>query len=246
MAWIESHQTLSRHPKTLRLAAELKCGVPAAIGYVHLMWYWALDFAPTGDIRTSPSILAHACEWRGSAERFIQALVTAGFLEDREGGVVIHDWADYAGKLMDRRAANAERTRAYRARHVMLTSEARDGATVPNRTGPNQTVPPNPLSHTDADAQGGSAPRVGSQPTEDDDPVVSLRNGAAICPLCRLPYTGPYLDHTAAKHRVNASPATGNLFGSRRDSIPSAPPPEVEAQFAAMHEHLQSLEHPSA
>jgi hypothetical protein len=157
MAWIESHQTLGHHPKTLRLATELKCGVPGAIGYVHLLWYWALDFATNGEIRTSPSVLARACEWRGNPERFVHALVTAGFLEDRgDAGIAIHDWLDYAGRLVAKRAANAERMRSARASHVQRTEDARAEhvqglpyPTVPDHTVPDlpDPTPPTPPSH---------------------------------------------------------------------------------------------------
>jgi hypothetical protein len=76
---------------------------------------------------------------------------------------------------------------------------------------------------------------------ENDLPVVHAEAG--ICPLCRVPYLGSYLEHTSEKHAVRSQPAPGNLgsaFGRRRPAT-DAPPPEVEAQFAAMHERLQSL-----
>ena len=51
MAWIESHQELWRHPKTKKLARLLAVSVPTAIGHLHGIWYWALDFAQDGDLR---------------------------------------------------------------------------------------------------------------------------------------------------------------------------------------------------
>ena len=145
MAWIESHQTLAHHPKTLRLAAELKCGVPAAIGYLHLLWYWALEYAPEGGVVDSQKkIVAQACMWKGEPERFWQGLIAAGFVDTGEQ-LKIHDWMDYAGRLVGKRAANAERQRAWRTQHVTrdvaLTKRVTNGATVPDRTGPNPTVP---------------------------------------------------------------------------------------------------------
>ena len=50
MAWIESHQELRHHYKTKRLARELKVTVAAAIGHLHCLWWWAIDFAPDGDL----------------------------------------------------------------------------------------------------------------------------------------------------------------------------------------------------
>jgi hypothetical protein len=235
MAWIESHQTLSHHPKTLRLAGALKCGVPAAIGYVHLLWYWGLDYARDGDIDGSMrDQVAAACYWRGKPEQFWMGLLQSGFVEATDGGVRIHDWMDYAGRLLDRRAQHAARSKRARDAQRDETGRAPGAATnsarVTNRTVPNQPDPPNPH---DADAHGGSAPRVGSLKPEDREPLV-VHADAGVCPLCRHTYRGSYLEHTAEAHKVRAEPA--NLGRS-----PLAPPPELEAQFAAMHERLQAI-----
>ena len=249
MAWIESHQSLAHHPKTLRLATALRCTVPCAIGYVHLLWYWALDYAPEGKIATDMrDQVALACHWRGKAETFWMGMLHAGFIESTEDGIRVHDWMDYAGRLADKRAANAQRMRDKRSAHVQRTVQrtsdepftARAGATN-KQTGegikpsPSQT-PPNP--QIDVDAQGGSAPRVDSP-----DPAI-IHADAGTCPLCRQTYLGSYLDHTAAKHKVNSSAEPGNLHFSRRfRSEPEAPPPEFEAQLAAGHERLEHLDH---
>lgn len=49
MAWIESHQEIWRHPKTKKLARLLGVSVPTAVGHLHGIWYWALDFAQDAD-----------------------------------------------------------------------------------------------------------------------------------------------------------------------------------------------------
>lgn len=148
MAWIESHQALGHHPKTIKLADALGVNILTAVGLIHFLWWWALDYAPQGIVkRVDQPAAARSCLWTKKWQQFWAGLVEAGFVElanDGSEDLVLHDWMDYAGKLMDRRAANAERTRAYRARHVahhvMDTSEARDGATVP-------TVPNQPLTN---------------------------------------------------------------------------------------------------
>ena len=48
--WLESHANLARHPKTRRLMKLLGWSLPDTIGNLHLLWWWALDFAPTGDL----------------------------------------------------------------------------------------------------------------------------------------------------------------------------------------------------
>ena len=50
MAWIESHQELANHPKTKRFKRALGISTPQAIGHLHLLWWWALDYAQDGSL----------------------------------------------------------------------------------------------------------------------------------------------------------------------------------------------------
>ena len=103
--WIESHQQLANHPKLKRLARLLGVSKQAAIGFLHLLWWWALDYAPRGQIIPpfESGDVADAMEYEGDPQEIIDALVSAGFLDRNSDGLVIHDWYDYAGKLLDRR-----------------------------------------------------------------------------------------------------------------------------------------------
>lgn len=140
MAWIESHQTLLRHPKTLALCEELSTDKFKVIGHLHALWWWALDIADSeGKLPKSTTDLAVAdgSGWPVSeAAAFVAALRSAGFLEKR--GYVLHDWYGYAGKLNATRAANRERMKEKRATHVQRTKPARAGATEQDRTGHDQ------------------------------------------------------------------------------------------------------------
>jgi hypothetical protein len=119
MAWIESHQALGRHPKVRRLARALNVTVPAAIGHLHLLWWWCLDYAEDGDVTAVRDDLGEAALWDGSPEAFVAALEAAGFLDataDVDGPrLVIHDWDDYAGRLIEQRRQDAERARQWRS-----------------------------------------------------------------------------------------------------------------------------------
>jgi len=143
MAWIEAHQGLLQHRKTFLLAEALDVSRHAAVGYLITFWQWALDNAPEGDLTKSPpGAIAVGVEWGGDPLALIDALVTAGWA-DREGAsLTIHNWWKYAGRLIDRRKANAERVRAYRARNrdVTRTESVRNGATVPYPTVQNSTI----------------------------------------------------------------------------------------------------------
>lgn len=124
MAWIKSSQELARHPKVKKLARILGINVPQAIGHLHLLWWWALDFAQDGDLSSyEPEDIAEAAGWEGDAAEFVKALVDAkgpsghGFLDD-DDGLRVHDWEEYAGALLVRRKKNAEYKRASRQRKV--------------------------------------------------------------------------------------------------------------------------------
>ena len=142
--WIELHQSLPGHRKLLRLQSLLGIKKSEALGRLCLLWLWAMDSAPDGDLSgVSDRELAGVC---GVAPRkageFVGALCEAGFL-DREGECLrIHDWEDYAGRLLDIREKNrvrAKKSREVRARTVRAPCAQR--AVLPDQTIPNQTIP---------------------------------------------------------------------------------------------------------
>ena len=103
--WIESHQDLARHPKTKRLARALGVSKATAIGHLHLLWWWALSYAYDGQ-RVPPydeADIADAVAWDGDPADLVEALVAAGFFERQKDVILIHDWYDYAGKLLAKR-----------------------------------------------------------------------------------------------------------------------------------------------
>ena len=109
MAWLRSHQELARHPKVKRLSRQLNISLPQAIGHLHLLWWWCMDYAQDGDLTEySPEDIADACAWEGDAEGFVRALVDAGFV-DNEHGLHVHDWEENAGRLIEQRKRNRER-----------------------------------------------------------------------------------------------------------------------------------------
>lgn len=113
MAWIESHQEVGRHPKTKKLARLLGVSLPAAVGHLHYFWWWALDFAQDGTLEKYDSYdLADAMQWDGDPDQLVEALISAGYIDKTEDGLMIHDWGEYAGKLLERRAKDRARKRA--------------------------------------------------------------------------------------------------------------------------------------
>jgi hypothetical protein len=76
-----------------------------------------------------------AVDWQGKQGAFYNALLQCGFnghcglLEDIDGSIVIHDWHEYGGRLLEKREANRDRMREKRAANVQRTTIARTGAT---------------------------------------------------------------------------------------------------------------------
>jgi hypothetical protein len=154
MAWIESHQSLLTHRKTIKLARLLDCSKFTVIGHLHALWWWALDNAPSGDLSSIDAAdIAECAGWTGDALAFVDALADSGFL-DRDGEeLYVHDWDDYAGKLIEQRRASADRVREWRdaQKSETRTQRVRNDVTVPNSTGPDSSPP-------------SSSPRASSKP----------------------------------------------------------------------------------
>ncbi|MGC4043390.1 MAG: hypothetical protein QM758_06265 [Armatimonas sp.] len=152
MAWIELHQSLFTHRKTIRAARRLQVPAVQLVGHLALLWTWALDNAPDGNIDAPADTLETVLQWTGLEGALIAALVEVGFLHPDPHALdryAIHDWFAYAGRLMEQRKQNASRMRAARAekkasgpaKPVRDACAARAPATVPNPTVPYQTQP---------------------------------------------------------------------------------------------------------
>jgi len=96
--WIKSNTDLSDHPKTYVLSSLLSVPVPYVIGTLHLLWYFTLKFAwEDGDLsRFGPIAVSRACQWDKDPNILIEALQKAKFLDEMK----VHDWHDFAGRLV--------------------------------------------------------------------------------------------------------------------------------------------------
>jgi len=161
--WLELHIGLRDHPKTARLRRRLGVTLPQAIGHVVMTWTWAVRYAPNGDLsRFDPDVIADAAGWDDDPGQFVRAMIAAGFLDE---DLAIHDWDAYAGRLLDRREANARRMREAREKARAATNgndpdetraahatgtrashvQGLPDITGQNSTGPDRIPPPNPL-----------------------------------------------------------------------------------------------------
>jgi hypothetical protein len=143
--WIESHQSLLTHRKTLRATAMLGVSKYQLIGHLHALWWWGLDNAKDdGDLgEIWPAEVAEAAGWTGDADAFVDALKVAGFLDYPDGGRLrLHDWWDYAGKLNSQRELRRQSNRDAQRRHRQRAGQqpvSADGADGQQPTVPNLT-----------------------------------------------------------------------------------------------------------
>lgn len=164
MAWIESHDGLGEHIKTRRLATALNVSLPTAVGHLQFLWWTALKYAEDGCLSNlTNEDIAYYSKWDGEPDVLVYALVNAKFLDSVDGVYWLHDWNDYAGRLIEQREKNRERSKQARekeraksvsepyANSTRTVSErGANGAksvsepcraTVPNLTVPNPTQP---------------------------------------------------------------------------------------------------------
>jgi hypothetical protein len=140
MAWIELHQEVFRHPKVLRVAATLRVSNETAVGHIAALWCWALDAKPDGGPLGDIDIRAGA-NW-STRKDITAALLDAGLIDQHADGYWLHDWDDYAGRLLRQRAEAKERMRNVRARSTNVPERARTFmVTQQNRTEQNTTEP---------------------------------------------------------------------------------------------------------
>lgn len=106
MAWIKSDQSLAEHPKLKLLAKDLDITEVQALGHLHLMWYWVLEYADNGHVKYI-ELLPEAMKWTGDSELLIESLIKRGFIDQEQDKTYwVHDWLDYSGALYEKRLYN--------------------------------------------------------------------------------------------------------------------------------------------
>lgn len=138
LAWIESHVDIGEHPKVYHLCQYLMVEKPEAVGLLHLIWHLAMKYAwRDGDLRRfTATAIASAVGWKKDPDTLIRALHECGWLE--RDSLVIHDWLQYAGKLVTDRLYQEKR----RLTAIKFDEFRKTPATVPNRTIPTTTTSP--------------------------------------------------------------------------------------------------------
>ena len=163
MAWIELHTELVEHRKIKHLMRETDAPRDACVGRLCMLWLWAIRNRPDGDL-SDVDDLDFQRIWELGPKKtaaFRRALESAGLL-DRDGDrLVIHDWDEYAGRLLEARKRDRERKREARRKDRKSAScpadsdgTSADSPPLPYQTVPYQTKPNQSLSDVD---EGGGA-----------------------------------------------------------------------------------------
>lgn len=144
MPWIESHQELERHPKTLDLMNQMGWDLDVTIGKLHRFWWWCVDYAEDGDLRKhNDNRLSAAVGVSPSASKqFMAAMVQSGWI-DREPYFRVHDWWHYFGEFLKAKYKNyPERWQLVRdlySEENKTPPKTPPKPVLPNLTKPNQT-----------------------------------------------------------------------------------------------------------
>ncbi|SCI67348.1 Uncharacterised protein [uncultured Clostridium sp.] len=134
MAWIELHDNLPDHPKTLAVARALDMDKDMVVGKLCRLWTWCLANREDGLLALEDGeTLCEVMRFTGGTKKLMQALCTppkggeAGFIEPTPGGYRLHGWEERTGLLMEtrarKRAQTMERTRRYRERRKEQVSQ---------------------------------------------------------------------------------------------------------------------------
>ena len=106
----------------MKLCKRLKIPHSQGIGHLFFLWWWALDHAPDGDLSALGATgVARVVRWEGEHLRSVlPALKKAGFVDEDNR---IHDWQDYAGRLISKREEKREQDRERRRKQRRLNSD---------------------------------------------------------------------------------------------------------------------------
>lgn len=148
MAWIESHDGIVKHPKVFELSTELSIDKATAVGLLHLLWHFTIQYAwKTGDLsKFSKESICDFMGWEGDADTLFQALNVCGWMDDMK----VHDWDEYTlhyNLMMEsqerRKEQTRERVKRWRETHVTQKNTLRDGYSNANVTPCNAATLPN-------------------------------------------------------------------------------------------------------
>jgi hypothetical protein len=216
--WAPIYQSLWTHRKTFELAALLGISETYAGAHCARLWTWAIDNAPDGDLSNlSDRAIAYGAGWTQEVSLFVGALLRAGFLDDDR---TIHDWDDYAGKLIERREKDAERKQKSRglAPDVRGTSNGASGLV--RRRREENTEEEKRVEETYPTPQPPPPAGEGERrnPRRRSGPVAGEANGEATAPPSEAPLAPP-TGHDLALWQLARDAMQGEMSAANYDLV---------------------------
>lgn len=140
-----------RHPKTLDLMARLSINRREAIGLLDLLFDFAMDYAPRGDIgKWGDGVIAGAVDWIGDAAVLVAALTDSGWLDKHdEHRLIIHDWPHHAPSFVGAKLKKIESSflDCYKnPEYSEHSTERSSEPTIPLLSSPQTPSPPAPAA----------------------------------------------------------------------------------------------------
>lgn len=101
-----------RSPKFRRLMKASGLGTRELAGTLELMWLFAMEHAPAGDIgKWSDDEIEEACEWDGEPGLLVASLVGSGWLDACPcHRLTVHDWSDHVPEFIKLRVKRGSLT----------------------------------------------------------------------------------------------------------------------------------------
>lgn len=125
VAWVSVHQEVDG-PKLRKLARILETSKAEALGVLNFLWFWGMNNADETGLVLEADREDVECALAGVARiapgKIVDALFSAGWLDDVNGHIYIHDWDTWQEqwyKLQKTRKYNAERMRKNRQEEKM-------------------------------------------------------------------------------------------------------------------------------
>ncbi|MEK4882664.1 hypothetical protein [Paenibacillus sp. FSL R5-0908] len=108
--WIKSYQATDRDPITNRFCRATGLDTPSAVGTLHMLWWWVLDWAQDGDISKFNAIdIADAVKFQGDPNVLFKALIDAGYVVQTQTGHEIANWYKIGGQIIESKKKDADR-----------------------------------------------------------------------------------------------------------------------------------------
>lgn len=159
---------LTRHRKFAQLALAIGDEVLAR---GHLEYLWEVAYENGDDLIGPPAVVEHLARWKGEPGKLSTALVAAGFLDESDDGLRVHDLWDHAPDYV-RKRRERERERTSKGKRL---SGKKNSA--PDLTG---QCPPNGAERQESAPNGRTrSPSPSPSPTQQQPPAAAAASAEA-------------------------------------------------------------------